>query len=80
MRKNSEQIKARRQFIKSCIDNPRLGADLLRDVAIKMEASSRVGDTVNKLADLLFLSEETIFKDYMDCKDTNQDPNKLREK
>ena len=80
MRKNSEQIKARRKFIKSCIDNPQFGADLLRDLAIKMEASTRVGDTVNKLADLLFLSEETIFKDYMDCKDTNQDPNKLRGK
>lgn len=80
MRKNSEQIEARKKFIKSCIDDPDLGADQLRSLACKIEQSTRVGDIVNKLADFLFLSEETIFKDYMDCKDTNQSPNKLREK
>ena len=69
MNKNKKQKEERKSFIYSVFEAPERASLQLRDVAKKLESSVTTSEKVKLLSDLLYLSEETIFKDYMDCKD-----------
>jgi len=72
MRKNKEQIKARKKFVKESINNPKESALKLNSIANQLSECSKTGDIINSLADLLYLSEQTILKDYLNYKDENE--------
>jgi hypothetical protein len=77
MRKNKDQIIARKKFIQDCINNPYEAASKLNSIASKLENTTKTGDIINSLADLLFLSEQTILKDYLNYKDENESDSHL---
>lgn len=72
MYKNQQQKEQRKLLITHCIEDPSGGAETIRKYAKRLKNSRNTIQVVEVLSDLLSLSKETIFKDYMDCKDTEK--------
>lgn len=58
------KLKKRANFIKICFDNPKKGADILRNLAIGLENCRNSKDVNFALQEILFKSESTIWNDY----------------
>ena len=64
MKKNEKQKISRIAFTKMAIDNPENAVVFLETKIKKFKKCKGTVDTVKALSDLLFLSEQTIYKDY----------------
>jgi len=56
--------KKRQEFIKRVIDDPKKGAEELRELAIGLENCKDTYDVIFALSEMLYLSERTITNDY----------------
>lgn len=65
MRKNKGTIKNRRCFVKKCITDPAFIDDYIKNLT-KLKECPKTGDRVAIIAEALFLSEETVWKDYIE--------------
>jgi len=64
MRKNEKDKVNRMAFIKMIIDNPENAEEYLKKQIKIFRQCKGTQDTVESLSKLLFLSEQTIYKDY----------------
>lgn len=68
--KRSKQLKKLRiGFVKESIEDPKKGAQKLRDLANGLENAKNISDTVYALTQIFGVSERTIFRDLLN--DTN---------
>jgi hypothetical protein len=65
MKKNGLKLNERRRFIKDCIHSPERGADELIRKASRLKKAKNIGETVNILCEIFYLSDDTILRDYV---------------
>lgn len=63
MKKDENQLKQRRQFVKTALNDPKAAAKVLRRKAKGLENCRNTTDTVEALKDILYLKEGQIFID-----------------
>lgn len=63
--KNRTILEKRAAFIQGAMNDPKWGAEQLRDMALGLESCTKTMNTVYALQDILFLSERTVFCDYL---------------
>ena len=64
MKKNEETKVNRMAFIQMSIEQPEQGANFLIEKAKRLKKAKNNQEVVDILKDTLFLSEQTIYKDY----------------
>ena len=64
MRKNQETKVNRMAFIQMCIEQPEQGAKFMDKMSKRLKKAKNNQEVVSILKDTLFLSEQTIYKDY----------------
>ena len=65
MLKNINKLHNRRQFVKELIDKPDNTIERLEMLIISLKNSRHSDERFKIAADLLFLSDQTIFNDYL---------------
>lgn len=68
MEKNKNILTERQRFVNQVINDKKQGVETLKDVIKQLESSQNTTQRVQILSELLFLSEQTIFKDYANAK------------
>lgn len=67
---NKARLKDRQRFIQEAINSPDDTVKRISKTIRKLKREKRVSRQVELLADILFLSEQTIWRDYSEyCKD-----------
>ena len=64
MYRDIKKARTRKEFVTMCINNPKLGAVHLENMASKLAESKTSREIVQNLSNLLYLTERTI---YLDC-------------
>ena len=65
MKKNGQKLEDRKQFVKQCISHPETSADIMIKRIKRLKKSKRISETAEILSDIFYLSEKTIFRDYL---------------
>lgn len=63
MKRQSELLAERGKFIQETFNNPEQGAEKLREIADKLEASKMSSEIVDNLKSVCFVSRATIYSD-----------------
>lgn len=63
MKRNPEQVEARRRFVQTAIESPSQAAAILRNAARRLEKAENTSQAIQEVASILYVSESTIFKD-----------------
>lgn len=67
MKKNEEQNRDRAEFIKLTLNDSKAAARQLKEMATRLERARTTSDRVSIVADLLYVSESTIFRELKRC-------------
>lgn len=63
MKRNEKDKINRISFVQLCVDNPKDGAEYLKDMANKMSECKKTSQIIERLKQVLFISQSTIYRD-----------------
>jgi archaellum biogenesis ATPase FlaH len=65
MIKNKQQLQARQEFVAEAFNDPQSAAEHLTDLVEKLKRCRKQVEIIDVLQDILYLSPETLYKDYL---------------